>query len=111
MTVELSSPKFNEIIHNYDRTARLLVSDLAATFPDDTVTRWQKIFLDHAQHDFWDRPPQPKPMKNNPRKLDWTSVWEWKQKHPGITDEKIAELLHYNRVTITRKLNEFAKDK
>ena len=55
-----------------------------------------------------DKPPKPMPMKDNPRKLDWRPVYEWKKRHPGVTDEQIAEMLGYNRVTVTRKLSEFS---
>ncbi len=58
-----------------------------------------------------DPPPKPEPMKDNPRKLDWAPLVNWAKRHPEFTSKDIADLLHYNPVTIRRKLLEFDADK
>jgi len=55
--------------------------------------------------------PKPQPMKNNPRKLDWRPVWEWRKRHPGITHEEIAKMLGYTPDYVRHKLAELNQDK
>ncbi|MCX7841253.1 MAG: hypothetical protein N2559_17585 [Anaerolineae bacterium] len=62
------------------------------------IWRWQK----HHRN----LPPQPRPMKGNPRKLDWRAVWEWSRRHPSITRDEIARMLYRLPVTVRRKLEE-----
>lgn len=56
----------------------------------------------------------PLPIKRGKSK-DWRPVWEWKKRHPNISDREIADMLHLNRVTLSRALeklnNEYATNK
>ena len=52
-------------------------------------------------------PPFPQPMRNNPRKNDWRPLLEWHKRHPDVSITQIAKMIHRNRVTVSRKLDEF----
>ena len=54
-----------------------------------------------------DRPPQPQPMQGNTRKLDWQPVVEWHKRHPNVTQDEIARMLHRRPDTVRHKLSEF----
>jgi hypothetical protein len=54
-----------------------------------------------------DPPPQPQPMKDNPREKDWRPVWEWRKRHPGVTHQEIAKMLSYSPTTVRHKLAQF----
>jgi len=51
-------------------------------------------------------PPDPQPSKNNPRKRDWTPVWQWWKQHPDVTVNELARMLNYSREYVSRKLSE-----
>lgn len=55
-------------------------------------------------------PPQPQPVRGNPRKLDWRPVWEWYKQHPSVTYKEIAEALYYREDYIRRKLAEVERE-
>jgi hypothetical protein len=45
-------------------------------------------------------------MKNNPRKLDWRPLTEWRRRHPEITVTEIAKALGKSRSYVSMKLSE-----
>lgn len=51
-----------------------------------------------------DPPPQPLPIKGNARKLDWSPVREWHTRHPDISYDDLAGLLHMNTAYVRRKM-------
>jgi hypothetical protein len=91
-----------EFIYNDDGTYEIKVvipPDFDATNPIavESLTLMRKQF---------EKPPQPRPMKDDPTKTDWRPVWEWHHRHPDVTDKEIAQALGVNRVTVTRRFNE-----
>lgn len=58
------------------------------------------------QREHRDIPPQPEPLENKPRELDWQPVWEWHMRHPSVKIYQLAEMLKYEPATIRRKLAE-----
>ncbi len=65
----------------------------------DTIKQWQAGRIK--------KPPLP--IKNGKVK-DWRPVWEWKNRHPDVSDREIAEMLHVNRVTVSRALEKLNKE-
>ena len=57
-----------------------------------------------------DPPPQPQPMKDNPRKLDWRPVLEWKIRHPFARHKDIAKILNCHPSTVRKNLAECKTD-
>ena len=55
-------------------------------------------------------PPQPQPMKDNKRKLDWRPVWEWEQRRPYLNRKEIASLLNRDYSSVKKKLEELDKE-
>lgn len=68
----------------------------------DFIKRWQVLQRDAIPH--------PQPMRDNKRKLDWRPVWEWRNRHPDVSDAEIAKLLGKNRVTVSRSLEKLDKE-
>lgn len=50
----------------------------------DTIKQWQVARIE--------KPPLP--IKNGKVK-DWRPVWEWKNRHPDVSDREIAEMLDF----------------
>lgn len=67
-------------------------------------------YINYWQSHFAQKPPQPKPLASHPRKLDWRPVWEWRNRHPQVTDREIAEMLNRNRVAVSRALERLDKE-
>jgi hypothetical protein len=55
-------------------------------------------------------PPMPIQSQENPRKLDWRPVWEWRKRHPGVSYAELAEMLNYHPVTVRRALTLLDKE-
>ena len=50
--------------------------------------------------------PRPGPHPDNPRRLDWRPVLEWKLRHPDIPDAEIDRRLGYGKDRTRKKLAE-----
>ena len=85
-----------------DSIKHQLVLDENVDLGNPIVQDYIKQMLDHSRS----TPPQPQPSKDNPRKLDWTLVWEWWKRHPDVRANELARMLGYDRSYVSRKLNE-----
>jgi len=79
-----------------------LIIDENVALDNPIVQNYIKQMLDYNRS----APPKPQPTKNNPRKLDWTPVWEWSQRHPDVEINELARLIGYDRSYVSRKLHE-----
>ena len=65
-----------------------LIIDENVALDNPIVQNYIKQMLDSNRS----TPPRPQPVKNNPRKLDWTPLWEWSQRHPDVDISEMARL-------------------
>jgi hypothetical protein len=76
-------------------------TDLGNPLVLNFIRQWQARQRDDVPH--------PGPAQNNKRQLDWRPVWEWRNRHPDVTDAEIAQVLGKNRVTVSRALERLTK--
>ena len=87
---------------------RLDISDPSVDVNDPHFAYLVRQFRERLLKDL---PPQPQPMKDNPRELDWRPVWEWKKRHPEVPNREIAEMLDRKHQTVRKKLSECEQGK
>ena len=100
--VDIGFPELRvRAVNGDDIKAELAITpetDIESPLVLDYIRRWQEQERDPL--------PQPIPLEENPRKLDWRPVWEWEKRHPGITRKEIAIMLNRNGVAVRRALVE-----
>lgn len=77
-------------------------TDLGTPIILDFIRQWQILQRDEIPH--------PKFMRDSSRQLDWRPVWEWRNRHPDVSDAEIAKMLGKNRVTVSRALEKLDKE-
>ena len=68
----------------------------------NAIRHWQVLHREEIPH--------PQHARDNKRKLDWRPVWEWRSRHPDVSDTEIAKMLGKNRVTVSRALEKLDKE-
>lgn len=77
-------------------------TDLGNPVVLDFIKQWQVLHRDEI--------PSPQPMRGDKRKLDWRPVWEWRNRHPDVSDVEISKKLGKNRVTVSRAFEKLDKE-
>jgi hypothetical protein len=85
--------------------------DVIAVFPENDIDDPNiRLRIKECQKRILGLIPQPTPVVGNKHgKLDWTLVWEWNLRHPGITRKYLAKLMNRHYVDVKRNLEKLDK--